>query len=29
MTYDHIQPVISGHAWYNPPFVAGPTECNA
>ena len=29
MTNDHIQPMISGQAWYNHAFVAGPTECNA
>ena len=29
MMNDHIQPMILGHAWYNRPFVAGPTECNA
>jgi hypothetical protein len=28
MTNHYIQPMISGHAWYNRPFVAGPTECN-
>ncbi len=29
MTNDHIEELILGPTWYNHPFVAGPTECNA